>query len=408
MTPPQSELDRQPQSGHRSEPDPHVARVREDLPSLAGVTYLNSGTTGPLPRPVGEAVCETALAHVLQPRTGRGHFDRAMQVRQDCRTALAALLGCQPTEIALTHNTTEGMNLITLGVNWVHGDEAITTNVEHPGALLPLWIVRDRYRVTVKTADLLSGPSDPVDAVVRHITPRTKLISLSHVSYSTGDVLPVAEISAAAHERGVLVLVDAAQAFGAMDVDMASLGADFYSVSGQKWLCGPEGTGALYSAQQAISQIRTTFAGYGTIDGYNDYGGFLVKEDGRRFEQGTMHLPDLTGMLAAITWMTGTVGEDWAHRRIHGLAALARAELAKLDGVEVITGPAHAGLASFSFGDFDPQDLVQRLTSRGILVRAIPRPAAVRLSAGCFVTEDELIATVAVIGEELAAMRRGT
>jgi L-cysteine/cystine lyase len=280
--------------------------------------------------------------------------------------------------------------------------------VEHPGALLPLWIVRDRYGVTVKTADLLSGPSDPVDAIVRLITPRTKLISLSHVSYSTGDVLPLAEISAAAHDRGVLVLVDAAQAFGAMDVDMAALGADFYSIPGQKWLCGPEGTGALYSARNAISQIRTTFAAYGTIDGYNDYGGFLVKEDGRRFEQGTMNLPDLTGMLAAITWMTGTVGEVWANRRVHDLAALARAELAKLDGVEVITGATHAGLVSFGVGDLDPQDLVQRLAARSILVRAIPRPAGVRLSAGCFVTEDELTAAVAAIAEELAAMNSET
>jgi L-cysteine/cystine lyase len=392
----------------RSEPDHHVARVREDLPSLAGVTYLNSGTTGPMPVPVAEAVCEAAMAHVERPRLGHEHFDHAGEVKDACRNALAGLLGCHPTEIALTHNTTEGMNLITLGVNWVHGDEAITTNVEHPGALLPLWIVRDRYGVTVKTADLLSGPSDPVDAIVRLITPRTKLISLSHVSYCTGDVLPVAEISAAAHERGVLVLVDAAQAFGAMPVDMASLGADFYSISGQKWLCGPEGTGALYSAQNAISQIRTTFAGYGTMDGYNDYGGFLVKEDGRRFEQGTMHLPDLAGHLAAMTWMTATVGEDWAYRRIHDLAALARSELAKLDGVEVITGPAHAGLVSFSVGDMDPQDLVQRLADRSILVRDIPRPAAVRLSPGCFVTEDELTAAVAAIGEELSVMRRET
>jgi L-cysteine/cystine lyase len=386
-------------------PDGHLARIREDLPSLAGRTYLNSGTTGPMPRPVAEAVCETAMAHLREPRTGRGHFERAQQIKQDCRAALAGLLGCLPTEIALTHNTTEGMNLITLGVNWAPGDEAITTNVEHPGVLLPLWIVRDRFAVTVKTADLLSRPPDPVQAIVGLITPRTKLISLSHVSYSTGDVLPVAEIASAAHEHGVLVLVDAAQAFGAMDVDMGSLGADFYSVSGQKWLCGPEGTGALYSAQNAISQIRTTFAGYGTIEAYNDYSGFLARDDGRRFEQGTMHLPDLTGLLAAATWMTGTAGEDWAHRRIHGLAAMARAELAKLDGVEVITGSVHAGLVSFSVGDADPQELVQRLADRAILVRAIPRPAAVRLSAGCFVTEDELTDAVAAIGEELAVMR---
>jgi L-cysteine/cystine lyase len=392
----------------REPDDQHLARIREDLPSLAGVTYLNSGTTGPMPRPVAESVCEAAMAYLSEPRTGRGHFDRAQQVKQACRTALAGLLGCRPTEIALTHNTTEGMNLITLGVNWAPGDEAITTNVEHPGALLPLWIVRDRFGVTVKTADLLSRPSDPVDAVIRLITPRTKLISLSHVSFSTGDVLPVAEIASAAHEAGVLVLVDAAQAFGAIDIDMASLGADFYSVSGQKWLCGPEGTGALYSAQHAISQIRTTFAAYGTIEAYNDYGGFLVKDDGRRFELGTMNLPDLAGLLAAATWVTGTVGEQWAHRRIHGLAAMGRAELAKLDGVEVITGAAHAGLVTFAVGDADPQDLVQRLASRGVLVRAIPRPAAVRLSAGCFITEDEMTAAVTAIGEELAAMRAQT
>ena len=388
------------------EQDHHVARVREDLPSVAGVTYLNSGTTGPMPRPVAEAVCETAMAHLSEPRNGREYFGRVLQVKQACRLALAALLGCRATEIALTHNTTEGMNLVTLGVNWVPGDEAITTNVEHPGALLPLWIVRDRYGVTVKTADLLSGPSDPVDALVRLITPRTKLISVSHVSYCTGDVLPIAEIASAAHERGVLVLVDAAQALGATAIDVVSLGADFYSVSGQKWLCGPEGTGALYSAQHTISQIRTTFAGYGSIDGYNDYGGLLVKADGRRFEQGTMHLPDLAGLLAAATWMTGTVGEDWAHRRIHGLAALARAELAKLDGVEVITGAAHAGLVSFTLGASDPEELVRRLADRAILVRAIPRPAAIRLSAGYFLTEDEMTVAVAAVGEELAAMRR--
>ncbi|HTS98909.1 MAG TPA: aminotransferase class V-fold PLP-dependent enzyme [Streptosporangiaceae bacterium] len=396
-------------AGAMPEPrDPHLSRVREDLPCLAGVTYLNSGTTGPMPRPVAQAICETVMGHLGEPRTGRAHFDRALQVRQECRAALAGVLGCGPSEIALTHNTTEGMNLITLGVNWVHGDEAITTNVEHPGALLPLWIVRDRYGVTVKTADLLSRPPDPVDAVARLITPRTKLISLSHISYSTGDVLPVAEIAREAHARGVLVLVDGAQSFGSMSLDMASLGADFYSVSGQKWLCGPEGTGALYSAQQAISQIRTTFAGYGTIDGYNDYGGFLVKEDGRRFELGTMNLPDVTGQLAAAAWLTGTVGEGWAHERIHGLAAAARAELGKLDGVEVITGAAHAGLVSFSIGDADPAELVQRLASRSILVRAIPRPAAVRLSAGCFVTDEEMSAAVAAIGEELAALRART
>ncbi len=384
--------------------DPRLIEVRSELPVLGVVNYLNTGSAGPLPRVVADAVAEAATAQVAEPRTGSAYYERVEAVKDACRAAVAGMLGCLPTEIALTHNTTEGMNFVSLGVNWVPGDEAVTTNVEHQGALLPLWVVKERYGVTVKTADLLSAPCDPVDAVVRLITPRTKLVSLSHVSYSTGDVLPIAEIVAEAHERGVLVLVDGAQSFGALPVDVVALGADFYSVPGQKWLCGPEGTGALYSSQAAVSQIRTTFASYGTVDAYNDYGGFLVRPDGRRFEQGTVHLPDLAGHLAALEWMSRAVGDRWAHRRIHDLAASARTLLAGVEGVEVVTGNDHAGLVTFRIirdgaQGMQPDDLVRELARRSILIRSIERLAALRLSMGFFNTADELVDAVDAVSE---------
>jgi L-cysteine/cystine lyase len=340
------------------------------------------------------------------PRTGHAYSELVASTKQAGREAMAAMLGARPEQIALTHNTTEGLNFITLGVNWAHGDEAVTTNVEHPGALLPLWIVKERYGVTVKTADLLSGPPDPVDAVVRLFTPRTKLVSLSHVSFSTGALLPVREIAAAARARGVLTLVDGAQSFGAMPIDVRSLGVDFYSVPGQKWLCGPEGTGALYSSQEAISQIRTTFASYGTVDGYNDYGGMLVKEDGQRFEQGTMHLPDLVGQTAAARWLTQMVGENWAHDRIRRLAAMAHDRLAALDGVDMVTGERPVGLVTFGVGKTDPEQVVAELGARGVLVRSIRRPPALRMSLGFFNTETEVTGAIGALADVLAGAGR--
>lgn len=377
-----------------------IDQVRAHFPVLGEWIYMNNGTEGPLSDVVEQAMRTTLQRQFEQPRIGADYMAKIQEVKEAARKRIAALLHCRDSELALTHNTTEGMNFITLGVNWVQGDEAITTNVEHPGALLPLWVVKERYGVTVKTADVGSAPDHAAETVLRHITPRTKLISLSHVSYSTGDVLPIADIAAEAHRHGVLVLVDGAQSFAAMALDMASVGADFYAVPGQKWLCGPEGTGALYSRQEAISQIRTTFASYGTMDGFNDYGGFLVKEDGRRFEQGTMQLADLEGQVAACQFLSDVVGPEWAFSRISELTGRAIDALAGIPGVRVVTNRgSHAGLVTFAVGAVEPDDVVAELAARRILVRTINHPRAVRLSIGYYTTEDEIDQVVAAIAE---------
>lgn len=383
--------------------DPKLAAVRTEMPVLANWNYLNTGTAGPMPRPVATAVADAAAAHLGEPRTGRAYFDRVEEVKAACRRGIASMIHCEPEEVSLTHNTTEGMNLVTLGVNWVPGDEAVTTNVEHPGGLLPLWVASERFGVTVKTADLRSG-ADPLDAVLGQLSARTKLISLSHVSYATGDVLPVAEIAAEARARSVLVLVDGAQAFGAIPLDMSAMGVDFYALSGQKWLCGPEGTGALYSRRGSLSQIRVTFAGYGSMVACNDYGGWLVRPDSRRFEQGTMHLPDISGQLAALEWFTGLVGEDWAYARIQNLADRAMGVLGDVPGVEVITSERHAGLVSLRLASVDPEAVVERLWRRGVIVRSIESPMALRFSLGFFNTPEEIDSAALALGEELGAL----
>ena len=316
---------------------------------------------------------------------------------------MAAMLGCTPEEIALTHNTTEGMNFATLGVNWQPGDEAVTTNVEHPGALFPLYAARERFNITIKTANVAGkGPDETVAAVASLLGPRTKLVSFSHVSFQTGQLLPVAGIAAAAHAHGALVLVDGAQTFGTISIDVGELGCDAYSVSGQKWLCGPEGTGALYVAQDVVSQLRIVMAAYGTMDGYNDYGGYAVRGNAQRFEQGTSNAAGYAGQVAAARFLADA-GADAAYRRSFELVEYARGLFSELDGVEVLTPAEHAGLVTVVLPGADADDVVRRVAEERVVVRSIRALRAVRLSLGYFNTVEEVDLAVKALDEARSA-----
>ncbi len=366
-----------------------LSQIRSQLPALSAQVYLNTGTAGPLPEPVRAAMVESLAAQAAEGRIAAEYYVKLSQLKAQVRAKHAAMLGCEPEEIALTQNTTDGMNLVTLGVNWQPGDEAITTNLEHQGALFPLFAARERYNITIKIADVRDRPAEAPAVIERLITPRTKLISLSHVSYITGAVLPIREIAEVAHRHGVLVLVDGAQSFGAIPVNVKELGVDFYAVTAQKWLCGPEGAGALYGSRAAAAQLRITFAGYFTAQAWDMYSGLLPRGGVHKLEQGTVQPANLAGQLAACRWLTEEVGVDWAYDRIRRLAAAAREILAGVPGVTVVTPAASAGLVTFQV-ESDPERVVRALAQQRIIVRTVPHPRSLRLSAGFFNTEEEL------------------
>lgn len=367
-----------------------VQKLRAQMPAVETQVYLNTGTAGPLPQPVRAAMLEALEFQISGGRIKAEYYEELGSLKAQIRAAHAAMLGCDPREIALTQNTTDGMNLVTLGVNWQPGDEAITTNLEHPGALFPLFAARERFGITIKIADVLNRPEEAAEVIERLITARTKLISLSHVSFIAGAVLPIREICEVAHRHGVLVLVDGAQSFGAIPIDVKALGADFYAVTGQKWLCGPEGAGALYASQQAISQVSITFASYGTAESYSLYGGLLPKGNSQKFEQGTVQPATLAGQLAACRWLTEEVGLDWAFGRIRSLAQSAQAQLSAVPGVRVVTPAEAAGLVTFQVEEIPAERVLRVLADQGIIVRTVPHPQSLRLSAGFFNTEEEL------------------
>ena len=273
--------------------DEKLPAIREALPSTAAGIYLNTGTCGPLPRETARAMAELEGIELRTGRADIAYWKDSEERMNEARAAVAAVLGTEPRRIALTHATTEGMNVATRAIDWRAGDRVVTTSLEHGGALAPLWALRNRLGVDVAIADIGVGgdPAEVLAALDRAITPETRLVCLSHVSWATGARLPIAEIVALAHSRGALVAVDGAQAVGAIPVSVEDLGADFYAVPGQKWLLGPDGTGALYCAPTVLDRPRLTFAGYASFESLDLALEGKLHPDARRFEIAGYHQP---------------------------------------------------------------------------------------------------------------------
>src|SRR6266700_7584455 len=209
----------------------NIQRIRQELPVVEKKLYLNTGTFGPLPKVGIQAIQERLQAELENGRLGKKAFEGMFEIYVGARQNVARFLHAEESEITLTDNTGEGMNIVSYGLNWQKGDEVITTNHEHISALAPLYQLRDRYGIVIRVADLGTRADRPAhEAIQELITPQTRLISISHVTWTTGAVLDVQAVAKVAHEQNVLVLVDGAQSAGAIGIDVKKLGVDFYAI----------------------------------------------------------------------------------------------------------------------------------------------------------------------------------
>ena len=382
------------------------AAVRAALPALASGIHLNTGSVGPMPAEVAAAMDEIES---YERTVGRGHTDyylASVERQAEARAALAALLGGDLDEIALAHSTTDAMNVVTWGLDWRAGERVVTTTQEHAGGLGPLYALRDRIGVEVAHADVGDGSDDEATmaAFDRAIVPGTRLVSCSHVLWSTGAVLPVARIAALAHERGALVVLDGAQAAGAIPVSVREIGADAYAVPAQKWLLGPEGMGGGWIAREAWDRLGPSFAGHNSFAVYDSRGRADWHANARRFEGSNWHRPSVVGMARALGWLMMFVGLDYVHERGATMARRAADALAAIPGVELLT-PRHqmATLVSFGIRGWTPQAALDELGARVFAIaRTLPLLDAVRISVGFFNSEEELdrfVAAVRVLAE---------
>jgi len=394
---------------------PTIEQIRDMLPGVLDTVYLNTGTCGPLPR-VAHAAMAAELAHDLtKARIDSQHFPRLGELRGQVRGAVAKAVGADPSEIAVTSSTTDGMYVALVGYRWRPGDELIISNIEHPGGLIPSFLAKRRYGIRVRVADIGLGGGDPGEIVKtfeRLVTPRTRMIAISHVSYTTGAALPVKAITEMAHSHDVLVAVDAAQSYGALSLDLHDLGVDFYACSGQKWMCGPDGTGAMYVRAASVGELEQTLASGGTIrDTLDYYGGSYAPAFGAaRFDTAGRNTILTAGQAAATSWITDEVGMDWAMARIRELGPKTYDALAALPGVTMVTPrEALAGLIAFNVPGITPTDLTHRLADEhNVTIRFVTRyinnPDAARVSVGFYNTDrdiEQLIAGIEAIQKTL-------
>jgi L-cysteine/cystine lyase len=286
------------------------------------------------------------------------------------------------------------MNLGTWAIDGQAGDLAVTTTHEHAGGLGPLYALRERLGVDVRFAafDGDASEAEILAAFDQALVPGTRLLSFSHVLWTTGLVMPVERIAALAHERGAVVIVDGAQAAGAIPVRVTELGVEMYSVPAQKWLLGPEGMGAFWVRRDFIEAARPSFGGHFALASYDSAGSVSWFPDARRFQVSPFHRPSVVAMARAIGWLTMFVGLEFVHRRGAGMAHYAADRLAAIDGVTLLTPRDRmANLVSFRIRGWPAQAALEELAARTFAVaRTLPLVDALRISVGFWATEAEL------------------
>lgn len=349
------------------------ARFRAHFPVLERVSYLNAGTEGPIPRAATHALQARIEADATLGRCGRRYIEEVLDLASRLRAAYARVLGCPPSDVALTGSTTDGVNTVLGGLSWSPGDEIVTSDEEHPGLLAPLGLLRKRHGVQVRVV--------PFADVAGAITDATKLVAASHVSWVNGQILDTAAIKA----TGVPLLLDGAQSIGAVPVDVAELGCDFYAGSGQKWLCGPEGSGCLYVAPERLEDVTIPWPSYVSLADSLQALELLPADGAARFDHGFPAGPRSAHALAALE-VFEQAGWSWVHQRASGLAQLLAQTLA--DRGFTVLARGHSTLVAFEVDD--AQATVERLAGEGVIVRSIPTHGVVRASLGAWSSEAEI------------------
>jgi L-cysteine/cystine lyase len=346
--------------------------ARAQFPVLERFAYLNAGTFGPLATSVVDAMSAEQQRALVEGRMNPSLFESVFELRGQVRDGFARFLGVPADNVALTTSTTDSCNVVVNGLAFDAGDEVVTTDAEHFGLIGALAV----SKATVRVARVRDRPAaDALDAILAEVSPRTRLFALSHVNWVNGHAFPWRE---ARETTGLPVLVDGAQSVGAIPVDASA--ADFYTASGQKWLCGPDLTGALYVREPEA--LRISLPSYLSQQKYDLVAGtFEPRAGAARFDTHFTPFATKRGLLAAFA-----LHPAWGYDRAAAVAARCRELLA--ERFDVVTEPGHSTLVSFGYPE--ATEGVKRLYERGLIVRDIPGSDLLRVSCGWWTSDEDV------------------
>lgn len=388
-----------------------VGQVRRDFPILQRrvgefpLAYLDSANTSQKPQQVIDAIAEHYGQHNANvARAMHTLGGEATEAFEGARVAVADFIGAaQPEEVVFTKNASEALNLAanTLGASLKPGDDVVISVMEHHSNIVPWQLLCERVGATLKWFDITDDGRLDLSSMDQLITERTKVVSLTWVSNVVGTINPIAEIAAAAHRVGAVVVVDASQAVPSMPVDVAALGADVLVFTGHKML-GPTGIGVLWGRYDLLESLPP-FLGGGEMIEVVRMSGSTFAPPPHRFEAGTPPIAQAAGLGAAIKYLT-ELGMDDVAAQEHAMTGYALNKLSSIDGVRIL-GPVEnvdrGSAISFELDGVHPHDVMTLLDSRGVAVRGghhCARPlherlgvqSSTRASAYLYTTEAEI------------------
>jgi selenocysteine lyase/cysteine desulfurase len=358
--------------------------------------FMNAANLCPAPLPVVQALEQHVRAYEADPSPEAR--SALMRIREAARTALATALRVTPEEIVITRNTTESNNIVSSGLDLKAGDEVVVWADNHPSNLNAWRVKATRFGFTVVTVPVPErhpGPDEYVALFTKAFTPRTKVVSITHVSSNSGDLLPAREICAAARAGGILSLVDGAQTFGVLDVDLSAIQPDFYTGSMHKWPCGPKEKGLLYVRRAVQDRLSPSIVGL--------YGGQVGLS--RTFEASGQRDDASIAAVAAALEFQNTIGRAAIERRSRALAQRLMEGLRAIRGVTLWTDPdpaRSAAIVIFRPGTADPRALGTSLRETSRIVsttRAGQRNPGLRISPHFYNTMDEIEIVIAAVAK---------
>lgn len=335
----------------KRDPDRYWARIRSRqfvLPEWR--VFLNPGSLGPMPRPVLKAVFDslTQVAEYTSDQTVRWGYET---LEKD-RVEMAEFLKCSKEELAFTHNCTEAMSYIAAGLELKAGDEVLTTNQEH-GSGTACWRLKAaRAGVVLREVAIPVTPREPGELIaplVAAMGPKTRVISFSGVTTTTGLIMPVREICRAARERGVISVVDGAHMDGQIPVNLHQLECDYFAGSPHKWLFAPPGCGLLFGRGEMLDRLwpSVVSSGWDNKEGLHAARFMMI---------GTNNRSTIDGMMAGLRFFK-SLGEEEIYARIHDLAKYARNEAARRSYLEIVTPDDSQFYGSILSIKFKPEKL---------------------------------------------------
>ena len=371
--------------------------IRGQFPLTPNRTYLNNGTFGPSPFAVLDALQKSSLDINTSGEYGNSDVERVR---------LAQFFGVKTTEFSITHNTTEGINIMAWGVPLHAGDEVILTTHEHAGNALP-WLNRAKYDgIVLRTFEPKATQVENLNGIQKLINSKTKVIAIPHVTCTTGLVFPIQEICSLAKARGILTAIDGAHGAGTFNLDLTALGCDFYAGCFHKWMLGPSGTAFLYVREESLEKLRPVMIG-----GHSDTGWDMTSTpptlagyvpSARRFDYGTQSKALAVGMVAATEFHT-QIGKDRIETRLQTLNQYVLDGLlelnSKLDILTPLEKESRISLLTFRPKNMSYQVCGNELGKAGFRIRQVPegKVNAIRVSTHVYNTKDEVDAFLAAL-----------